>query len=920
MSQESLIIDMTSWSRETCRQNLDQVLPVMIAEYCNGASASRKVDLLQKMVTCLQPVMEADSREQEFFAPVMSQTRVLYSSICSTILGTLQEAGASQELSQSLLQSLKLLVEVINSLEACIQQVIPSSGETVAMDTMESLPCNILAIVQRSFSHCKDSHTVYGDHFPAVSEQLSVLFKRAYSLQKALMALLEVMTDPTGSHAESLSNVCNGFHELCSIIRGMDTTLLVSTWRFLVKLVSKHKDIMHRIFQVAPLVNSLCSEVESHYRHALQLAPRPPLQEGSGGSQGGDEKAFARTLKVCSLCFKMLHHMVKESTEECLEECGPRVAQVLLNLQSLAPPNLEAHPISESALQDLQRSVLVGIEPLTQLFIPSRRFCEALLATNQDYPLNQGLARLLTLITTLKLLPSGTDDDARIMWLDPVVMPEDEPRSGLVSGIFTALRQCYVEMNKPITFPGIMCNGRPQTEVSFYEHVVVHLCGFVATVPAKLFPGIEKCLLQSVLSRDYSVVMVAMDVWCFIARFGSADLCSHHVRFLFDLMTSLPTNQSPAYVHLSLLLRRLIPLMASDHQLELLSTFPPEQHLDFWSQLPLGSLPDSARDTVLETIVKNCTMAISGWCESNAKRDSESAQQLITSLFCVQRLLSHSDQNQPITEGLTQPLGAALANLCSVLSLDKLSPTVLGSVVDVSAHVLHHLKPVYILELLKAGSSAMKEDSPLTLRIACIRFLRKMAKKMLPSCPEQSAILELIPVLFSRVLSDSNCVIRQQALEAFASFAEETSHESVVPECIREDSVQRTVVDYLNQIPTHADLLSQRSEVELLRGQKERLEAAYERLKGETLSDARPVIGLGQTSSHPRDSCDKKEEPKSKRYRSDSEDDLREAVRNLKDALTRLKEVKESAGESPPWFKAELSSTRESMDKLINGS
>ena len=78
-------------------------------------------------------------------------------------------------------------------------------------------------------------------------------------------------------------------------------------------------------------MESLCSEVESHYRHALQQAPHPPPE--GGGSQGGDEKAFARTLKVCSLCFKMLHHLIKEFAEECLEECGPRVAEVVLILQ-----------------------------------------------------------------------------------------------------------------------------------------------------------------------------------------------------------------------------------------------------------------------------------------------------------------------------------------------------------------------------------------------------------------------------------------------------------------------------------------------------------------------------------------------------------------------------------------------------------
>ena len=58
-----------------------------------------------------------------------------------------------------------------------------------------------------------------------------------------------------------------------------------------------------------------------------------------------------------------------------------------------------------------------------------------------DHPSNQTLARLLTLLIVLKLLPSATDDSC-IQWLDPVVFPEDESRVDLISGILLAVKQC----------------------------------------------------------------------------------------------------------------------------------------------------------------------------------------------------------------------------------------------------------------------------------------------------------------------------------------------------------------------------------------------------------------------------------------------------------------------------------------------
>ncbi|XP_030853511.1 uncharacterized protein C1orf112 [Strongylocentrotus purpuratus] len=919
MSQESSIDDISSWSKETCRLKLNETLPLLIAQYGNGASAAKKVGILKTMVVSLLPVLEEDGRERRFLAPVMSQTRVLFSSICSSIITALQETNASQELCHSLLHSLQLLVEVINSLEMVIQQMMPSPGETVSLDTIESLPCNVLAVIQRSFSHCKDSHTVYGDHFSAVSEQLSVLFKRAYSLQKALMTLFEVVSDSINSHTDSLSHVCDGFHELCRIMSGMDTTLLVGTWRFLVKLVIKHKHSIQHSFQTPPLVQTLCNEVESHYCHVLELAPH---SQASGvqiqGSQGIDEKAFARTLKVCSLCFKMLHHLVKEFPEECVEECGPQVVQVLLVLQSLTPPSLTAKPISEKALQDLQRSVLVGIEPLIQLFIPSRRFCESLLATNQERKPDKSLATLLILLSIQKQLPLATDE-ACTLWLDPVIMPEDVPRESLVAGIFTAIKNCYVELSKPVTLPGIMCNGKPQTDISLYDYVLTHLCGFVASLPARFFQSVERCLLWNILSCDWSVVMVAIDIWCFMARYGSADLCLHHVRLICDLLTSLQTHQSiKASKHLTLLLGRLIPLLAPDHQLELLSAYPIETHPDLWSRFPLTSLPDSCRDTVCEQIIKSCTKALSDWSESRQTRDIGSAQNMMKHLIYVQRLFGQNDINQRIKESLTKPLGEALVCMCCVFSLDKLSPVAFGCILDVSAYLLQHATPAHILELLKMASSSVTADSPLSFRLACITFLQRLAKRNLPACPERSQILAHIPVLFGKVLSDPNYFIHQQALQAFSSFAEETTLESLVPECIRADNVQKNVVDYLNQIPAHAEVLSEKSEVKLLEGQRERLEVVYERLSKQTIPSDSEVYGQEETVNAGENGSDRTMEPQSKRYCSDAEVQLRDALGTLKCALTRVQELKAGMSQTPDWLETELLSARKSFDMLFS--
>ena len=78
----------------------------------------------------------------------------------------------------------------------------------------------------------------------------------------------------------------------------------------------------------------------------------------------------------------------------------------------------------------------------------------------------------------------------------------------------------HVEFNIPVMLPGVMCNGQAQRNVSLHEYVTTHLCGYVASVPAKHFSVVERVLLTSVLDTSINVALTAMDVWCFLARYG----------------------------------------------------------------------------------------------------------------------------------------------------------------------------------------------------------------------------------------------------------------------------------------------------------------------------------------------------------------------------------------------------------------
>lgn len=66
---------------------------------------------------------------------------------------------------------------------------------------------------------------------------------------------------------------------------------------------------------------------------------------------------------------------------------------------------------------------------------------------------------------------------------------------------------------------------------------------------------------------------------------------------------------------------------------------------------------------------------------------------------------------------------------------------------------------------------------------------------------QQTQILNKMSDIFSKLLSDSHTFIVHMVLEAFTKFAEETVHESVVPQCfVKQPDLQNVMVAFLNKV------------------------------------------------------------------------------------------------------------------------
>ncbi|XP_072016383.1 FIGNL1-interacting regulator of recombination and mitosis-like [Amphiura filiformis] len=920
MSQtgNSLLDDVGSWSADQCREELSNTLPKLII-YGNGASTDKKITVLRTLVTSFLPHISLDVLEEQLLSKILPQTQILFDKIISDVTKHLEsestQSSSTAKLQNTLMQCLQCLVSMIEILGSCVHQVtsLCKNYGTVSMDQIQSLPSTALNIVKGSFSHCKDSNELYGDYFSSVSEPLSSLFKKAYGLQKSLMALLDAvqMSEQDGDDViGKMVQVCDGFHELCIIISSMDSTLMVSTWRFLVKLASKHKDLLKDGLEVSSLIKSLCSDIESNYEHCLQIAP---LQPGISSSQR-DGKAFAKTLKICNLCLKMLMHLLKEF-DGYIRDCHKSLYHLVIVLQSLAPPSVHAPLISSGAKDELNKSLLICIEPLLQQLLPNKQFCEAVLISKQDLSKTQWFSRLQTLLHLLRLLPNASAD-IQAHWLAPTVFPEDEPRESVFKAVFTTISKCHVEFNVPVYLPSIMCNGQAQRNVSLHEYVTTHLCGYVASVPAAHFGIVERALLTSVLDSDINMALTAMDVWCFLARYGTAALCFTHVKLIASLLNSLPTNSNPAYMHLCMLLRRLIPLMTPEDQTSFTSLYPVQDNLTLWTHLPLLAFPEASKQELCQQIGNTAIEHCQGWMHTETKTLG-SLSKVTTALNALCSVYRHYDSSQPpITTRLQDAVKNMVCQLWQELPLDKItSHDLMSTLISLSGLMLQGLNPEELNNILCEIQKLLQYDkTSVQVRIVTTDFLRRIGKKNIPPCTQQSKILQGISGAFSKLLSDKHWVVHQMALQAFSVFAEETSHESVVPECLQNETVQGLAVNFLSKEPRPYN--SEASEVDLLEAQLIVL-SDFAVKQQEYLQNVKSIVPVGNQLSISKTNC-ASEEPATKRAKYD-DSDLQEAIKQVKQGLKRIKELKDVNHEKSQasWFVDELRMIKDQVVSLL---
>uniref|UniRef100_A0A4W3JCY3 Fignl1 interacting regulator of recombination and mitosis n=1 Tax=Callorhinchus milii TaxID=7868 RepID=A0A4W3JCY3_CALMI len=717
------------------------------------------------------PLIDHADLEQTLFSQVLPKAITMFDELMNKLSS--QARGLSSQntdLQAALKTTMQTQIQLLEILMNCGRYVC-TFKEALPLNNIHSLSSAILHVLKNAFGHCKESETLYSSRMHLVSDVLQSLFKETYSLQKQFMEMLDCVCLLLNV---VYSSVIHSVLEICSVVSKMDHALHANTWKFLIKISVKHRALLDIKLRHDDIVAGLCEDILFSFNSCLQFAEQ---MHQSGAQVNMAYKLFQKTMKLCRFFANTLVHYLKEFIDFLSKSCH-QLHKLYLQMYSKFPSSLYAPVMSEGHWNEIACTVLVALDPLISQLLPFRAFVETVLADKPDPSLELAFPQCLLLVNVMDKLPSQPQE-VESMWCAGSQFSEETPRLSLFQALFFNIQHCYAELSLPVQLPGVMIKGQAQHNISLYEYVCVHLCSFVTFLPASIFPDLCS-LLDAVLGPHMLTALLATDTWCFLARYGTAELCAHHVSLIAQLVKSCH-GECYQLSHLSVLLRRLLFLMAADHQIVFVKRFCPKEadNLLVWQQISIKALPPDLQKQVASDIARTAVDQCVRWQRGkHVLGELEQVNVALAAMVVVCHIHGEAMELE-----LQMSITRSLSQMWAVLTVAQVR--------------MQHIPPRFH-SMVSSLSSILPLHPPDHIRLATLDFLGSLGKIFIPS-DVQGFVLPKLPGLFASLLVDKCWLIHQQALQGFTQFAEETSHEEVVPRGLESAETKAKVVNFLNK-------------------------------------------------------------------------------------------------------------------------
>ncbi|XP_031826476.2 FIGNL1-interacting regulator of recombination and mitosis-like isoform X2 [Nomia melanderi] len=449
------------------------------------------------------------------------------------------DEDALENVNQQLSTCHELLIVLEKPME-CVSKL-----HKMSVDNLKFLMENACVTIKTIFEHCHASTKLYGTLFEGVSEKLTNLFRKTKTILTLFLATLEgviVFDTDTESETELLEKVIDTIGFLVSISHALDLKTFVETSKTFGKLAITYQHVVKRTKPTAVTLHLelLTKEVTS----MLLLL------------QGSLNNADERKIKVIGHSLKILDKLFAAYCSCLSKETLMFAIELIVQMHRCNESCLKRHQVTDKVIELINAHISKGCEPLLNTVFKHFDFKQAFFDYENETSSYKLGYHLLTISIMKKL--ANTSYEQHCKWT-----------LGAESIIHVALLNINSIQEEicmgDIKLPGSHDIGERPRLATLYEVTLVPICSLISQIPADGFHVIELILLKHLLSDRLWSALLSSDVWCFIGRISSSELCVSHVKYLLKVYAALMQRRNDfEVVILENLIGRLYSLLSEE--------------------------------------------------------------------------------------------------------------------------------------------------------------------------------------------------------------------------------------------------------------------------------------------------------------------------------------------------------------------
>ena len=515
-----------------------------------GSSHEDKLDCICLMVDKLMRFVPVFELEDSMLCPLLESVLEYLDEVLNIMLET-EENGRVVFFS--------LVCTLMESTEKVVKHCM---DQECGVGEVPSLPRVVPKILSSTFSYLGMGQII--SNTEDLKAQVANCFSKVRDLLILFLTLMEkikmrtVLEDELDILLELCLELVN-FHE---ILIPLDFKLTCMVWRVYVKLITTHQARMVDRFNFSQAPEVISKELYHQIVHLKQIL-RNNNDEGTG-------KVIAKVSYLMKLLISL------QITPSCLG-ASPNFLHLLLEIMAGIPPL--PHWITEQQKQKVEGEIMsISVKHSLLNMAATSTFLDFLLSYlthNQDVRdiLYISPFHSLEIAVYLLLHRSGQEEQLLLLCFN-----------------LLSLSTSLFELGGKLEGRQVM--GKQVTMVDRYTWVLTSLCSWVSTITQSEFHKVENILISILLDSSSSpaTCMMVSDIWCFMARYGTSQLCLAHLTFLSEIVKSVKVGIfSIPVVMISMLMERLTNFLSPGD----LSTWNSRSQVPELEQLPSLSITDS---------------------------------------------------------------------------------------------------------------------------------------------------------------------------------------------------------------------------------------------------------------------------------------------------------------------------------------